>query len=308
MSNGEQDHDQRFKQAVREFFPDFLRLAQPDRADAFDCTALEWLDQEQFLDPPQGQRVLLDMVARLNLTRPAAGQRAGPWLVLVNVEVESEDRIAHLRERIYRYWHVLRVRYGLPVLSLGLFLRVGLAGLGVDVYTETFLDEPVLTFRYPYVGLPGLEAFDYLNGDNLLAVALTALMHCPRDRRAELKAGAMERVATATINEMRRYLLAEIIEAYMPMEEPDIQQYEHLLRTEPYKEARTVTMTVLERERQAAAKRTAIEILRPFLEDRFGILSPEVLQRLEALPITELTTFPVRLRTAQSLRDLGLAD
>lgn len=111
-------HDQRFKLMLREFFPELLHLAVPDRADAFDCATLAWLDQEQFLDPPTGRNVVLDLVARLEMTRPPAGERAGPWLALVNVEIEAEDRAADLRRRIYGYWHALRTRHGLPVLPL----------------------------------------------------------------------------------------------------------------------------------------------------------------------------------------------
>jgi len=301
-------HDQRFKTMLREFFPDFLRLAVPDRADAFDCSTLTWLEQEQFLDPPTGRSVLLDLVARLEMTRPAAGESPGPWLAILNLEVEAEDRATDLRAKIYRYWHALRERHRLPVLSLALYLRVGLEGVGLDVYEEAMLGVPQLTFRFPYVGLPGLAAFDYLEGDNLLAVALAALMRCPAERRPELKAGALQRVATAPVNDAGRYLLAECIQAYLSLEAPQIQEYEYLLRTEPYREAATLTQNTFLEAVEAAEKRGRLEFLRRLLRNKFGPLQQSHLDRLEQRSIDELDALADAVLTATSLRELGLED
>jgi hypothetical protein len=40
------DHDQRFKELLREFFADFLHLFFADWAKRFDLTRIDWLDQE----------------------------------------------------------------------------------------------------------------------------------------------------------------------------------------------------------------------------------------------------------------------
>ncbi len=285
---------------LREFFPDLLRLAVPDQADAFDCSSLTWLDQEQFLDPPTGRNVVLDLVARLEMIRPPAGERVGPWLAVVNVEIEADDRAADLRRRIYHYWHALRTRHGLPVLPLAIYLRVALDGLGVDVYEEQFLDQPQMTFRFPYVGLPGLDAFDYLEGENLLAVALVALMSCPRERKPELKAASLQRVATASVNPARRFLLAECIQAYLSLEEPQLRDYEHLLRTEPFQEARTLNKTMIELGR--------IEVLRRQLQSKFGPLTQAHLERLNEMTPEQLDSLAIALLTAKTLVELGLED
>jgi hypothetical protein len=59
------DHDQRFKNLIREFFGDFLRLFFAPWADRLDCSQIEWLDKEVFPDPPDGSRNILDLVAKL---------------------------------------------------------------------------------------------------------------------------------------------------------------------------------------------------------------------------------------------------
>src|SRR4051794_22854365 len=131
------DHDQRFKVLLEEFFKELLELFWPIQAARFDFGTLTWLRDEVFSDPPQGERLRLDLVARLRLRKSVAG-RGGrrDWLALVHTEVESRQSIEQLRPRMYEYYRELRRKYGLPVLPLAILLNVGLDGLGVDEYEE----------------------------------------------------------------------------------------------------------------------------------------------------------------------------
>jgi hypothetical protein len=52
-----------------------------------------------------------------------------------------------------------------------------------------------IRFEYAYVGLPALDGEQYTTGENLLGVALSALMRLPADRRAELYAEGLKRIA-----------------------------------------------------------------------------------------------------------------
>ncbi len=58
---------------------------------------------------------------------------------------------------MFSYYEQLRRQYGLPVLPVALYLRAGLDGIGWDIYEETYWEQPLLSFEYAYVGLPGLE-------------------------------------------------------------------------------------------------------------------------------------------------------
>src|SRR5947209_2585097 len=58
------DHDQRFKNLLHEFLPEFFQLFFPSWAERFDFAQIEWLDKEAFPDPPQGERRSLDLVAK----------------------------------------------------------------------------------------------------------------------------------------------------------------------------------------------------------------------------------------------------
>jgi hypothetical protein len=105
---------------------------------------------------------------------------------------------------MHAYYEQLRRRHGLPVLPIALYLRVGLDGIGRDVHQETYWEYPLLSFRYAYVGLPGLDGEQYVAGEHLLGVALTALMQVPPARRAAVHAEALRRLAEARENEYRR--------------------------------------------------------------------------------------------------------
>src|SRR5438132_1625675 len=120
------DHDQRFKVLLREFFAEFVDLFFPAWAGRFDLTRTDWLEQEVFPDPPRGERRSVDLVARLPVRQAVAlPGSAENWLALVHIEVEHRDSVEPLRRRMFEYYEHLRRRHGLPVLPIGLYLRVG---------------------------------------------------------------------------------------------------------------------------------------------------------------------------------------
>ncbi len=279
--------------------------------------ARHWLEQEIFTDPPRGERRSLDLVARLPL-RPGvphpAGAPGGPddcWLTLIHIEIDSRDTVVVLRPRMFDYYELLRRQYGLPVLPIALFLRVGLDGIGWDVYEEKYWDRRLLAFEYAYVGLPGLVGETYLAGEQLLGVALTALMRVPPARRAEVHAEALRRLAEARENDYRRYLLLDCLEAYATLDEAQAQELEALLRTERYQGIQVMTVTTFEKGVQAGLQqglqgwRTALQ---KQLEARFGPLSPGAQQRLESLSPEQLEALTLALLKAQSLEELGLEE
>ena len=159
-----------------------------------DCAAVEWLHQEVFPQPPQGTRRVLDLVGKLPTRNVVPGQRAGEadsWLALVHIEIESPDRACALRPRMFHAYVNLREKHGLPVLPIGLFLKVGMEGIGIDAYEENFWEFQAVRFQYLYVGLPVLDGLEYVQGSNWLGVALSALMRIPRARMAWLGAEAL---------------------------------------------------------------------------------------------------------------------
>ncbi|HUY36832.1 MAG TPA: hypothetical protein VMV69_29200 [Pirellulales bacterium] len=120
---------------------------------------IEWLDKELLSDALQGESRFVDVVAKLPTLQAVPGpdgRSAESWLALVH-EVEAAKKVAPLRRRMFEYYEPLRRRHDLPVLPIGLYLRVGLDGIGWDAYEEYFWEHQLVRFNYPYVGLPALD-------------------------------------------------------------------------------------------------------------------------------------------------------
>ena len=309
------DHDQRFKTLIKVFFQEFLLLFFKDWAARLNVAAVEWLDKEVFPDPPEGPRRVLDLVGKVPTKEMAAGQRPGEldqWLALVHIEIESPDTAAPLRPRMFDAYVHLRRNHRLPVLPIGIFLRVGLNGVGMDVYEEHFWELRPVRFEYLYVGLPALDALEYVEGENWLGVALAALMKIPKDRVAWLGVEALSRIQTAPLTDQQRFLLGECVQAYLPLDEAQKCEFERLVATEPYKGVQAMNTTWYERgiekgiEKGIERERRAS--VRELLEEQFGPLSREVLTRLEQLSDERLPSLRKAILKAASLRDLGLED
>jgi hypothetical protein len=228
---------------------------------------------------------------------------------------------------MFDYYVQLRRDTGLPVLPIALFLRVGLEGIGWDVYEEHFWERQVVRFEYAYVGLRGLEGETYATGENLLGVALSALMRIPAELRAELYAEGLKRIASSGENDFRRFLLAECLEAYSELNEAQAERLRALLQTEAYREVEPLMKTTYERgieegiQRGTALMKTTYErgiergieqgerrsALRQ-MEAKFGPLSAEVKRQVEALSQEGLAQLQLDLLKAQALEELRLED
>ena len=305
------DHDQRFKILIREFFAEFLLLFFSDWAAKLDLSAPEWLDKELFPDPPDGPRHILDLVARVPM-RDSATSAAS--LILVHFEIESPDRTTLLKPRFPYYYHALRSTYQLPVLPIAIYLKVGLNGVGIDVYVEKVGDFEVNRFQFLYVGLPALDGLEYVQGDNWLGVALSALMRIPRDRVAWLGAEALRRLAGAPLTAQQKFLLGDCVQAYLPLDEAGKRDLEQILQTESYSEVRAMNQTVFEkgleqgREQGRVQGRTdeRVEVVLSLIEDRFGSVPLDLRTRLERMSMEDLRRLTLKITKISSLDELEL--
>ncbi len=305
-----EDHDQRFKLILQTFFREFMELFFPEWARRFDLSQPEWLREEEYVDPPQGEKVRMDLVAKLALREAIALGSNEPdhWLALVHIEVESSESSTDIRRRMLDYYRALRKRYNLPVVPLVLFLRVGLDGIGWDAYEESVWGRRLVWFSYPYIGLPALDATPYLTGENLLGIALAALMRVPTERRAELKASAVERLGTSPLNEAQKYLLLECVETYFPLNGSESAEYRQLIEATSKREVKQMPNMWIEIGKKEGRLEERHAILLTFLEKRFGPLTESVRERVDALEPKRVEEILDKILAAPSLRDLGLED
>jgi hypothetical protein len=300
------DHDQRFKTLLREFLPEFFALFFPAWAARFAFAGTEWLEQEAFLDPPGGEKRVLDVVAKVPTRVPVpdpAGRAADHSLVVIDIEIEAADRAADVRPRMLWYYEHLRRRYALPVVPVCLFLRVGLDGIGWDAYEERFWDHLLLRFEYAYIGLPALDGLPYYRGENLLGVALSALMTLPAADRARIKAEGLARIARSRENAARKEFLAECFDTYLKLDPAEVPEFDRLQK-DIFPEGRTVFSTYEERGRLLGKR----ELLRTILENKFGPLPPVAVERLDTVPAERLPEIALSYTDAKSLKELGLTD
>jgi hypothetical protein len=245
-------------------------------------------------------------VARLRLRPDAPPPRDGvtDLVALIHVEIESRASTVAFRPRMFDYYVQLRRDTEQPVLPIALFLRVGMDGIGWDAYEEYFWEWRIIRFEYAYVGLPALPGESYATGENLLGVALSALMRIPDDRRAELYAEGLKRIAASGENDFRRYLLAECLEAYSELDEAQKERLQALLQTEAYHEVEPLMKTTYERGIEQGERRLTLRLI----EAKFGPLPLSVKQQIEALSPEALARLQIALLTAQALEELSLGD
>ncbi len=302
-----QDHDQRFKTLIREFFGDFLRLFFADWAARLDTEKVEWLEQDLFLDPPDGPRRVLDLVAKLPTRAGVPPLQSGEqthWLALVHIEIESPDKATLLRGRMHQSYTLLRALHRLPVLPIAIYLKVGLDGIGIDAHVETFWELRTVHFQYLYVGLPALDAVQYMEGDNWLGVALSALMKITPDRVAWLGLEALRRLTEAPITSQQRFLLGECVQAYLPLDEAQQGEFDRLAAGEPYRGVQAMNLTSYEK----GGLRTARTILLAQLERKFGTIQASVEGRINRLPLAEIQDLALAFAEGQTLEEMRLLD
>jgi hypothetical protein len=114
----------------------------------------------------------------------------------------------------------------------------------------------------------------------------------------------LKRIARSGENDFRRFLLAECLEAYADLDDVQKDRLQALLNTEQYQEVRPLVITTYERGIRQGEQRSALRML----DAKFGPLSPEVKQRVEALSAEALAQLQLDLLKAQSLKELRLED
>ena len=100
------------------------------------------------------------------------------------------------------------------------------------------------------------------------------------------------------------HLLAECVEQYLGLDETQQREFERLLASETYREARTVAMTSFDKGEVVGMRR----LLLRQLEKRFGPLSQQVRQRMEGFDTERLEQIAEAFAENKTLKELGLED
>jgi hypothetical protein len=285
-------HDRIFKQLLRVFFEDFLRLVAPQEMERLDLSSPEFLDKELF-GGPQGRRRELDLLVRVHTFN------GNPLLIHVEIESRASRR---MRERLWRYRNQIQARYDTPVLTIVVYLKRGRPGVCLETW-ESDLGPGFTEPRYFAFGLAGCRAEEYLARPEPLAWALAALMDLGTWSRAELKMACLRRIAGLR-GRGDAFLLADCVENYLELDTREVVEFEELRSRRQNKEMRSMVMTWSEKIKASAQK----DLLLVQLTERFGPLPDSARRHVEEISsFQRLTRLARRVLTAGSLEEMGLA-
>ena len=200
-----------------------------------------------------------------------------------------------------------------------------------DEYKETLFGREHLRFRYVGIGLAKLDAEEYLV-KSPLAAALAALMNRARaPDRLKLRADMLRQIAESSLDDAKKFSLANIVETYFELNEEETERFRQFLSTKGYGEVKDMEVTWAEKMiekgrvegreegraqgqeegREQGLKAGLIEGKREtlirLLTTKFGSISEEIRFRVQALEsVTELDAYLERVLVATSIDDMGL--
>ena len=177
---------------LRAFFPDYLRLTEPDWAQELDLGSLSF---------PWDDRCELGIAAQVSSRR---GERITA-LVRIAEKALREREVGHWLGRQARR---LDLRLADPVLVSVVALRGGAPGVNLrTAEVSQICGDTVVRINYTTFGLEQARAEHFLERPEPLAWGLSALMQPIRWSRAAHARAYRERVLAATLDDDRRQLL-----------------------------------------------------------------------------------------------------
>ena len=307
--------DQLFKHLLQTFFREFMELFYPTVADRLNFDTVSFLDKELFTDLPDGARREADLVAQVQT------KQGEPELILVHTEVQNTRR-SDMPMRMWEYYALLRLRRKLPVFPIVVYLSPGAGGLVSETYEERLWDTPILTFVYQAVGLPDLDANQYLSRPGALSPALSSLMRLAGTRRVIRRLKTIGQAGILQADEARQALLLAVIEKYLPLNADEQSEFDQLL-TDPTKtEEQKVMLTYekrgydkgieqgIERGIEQGIKegilRGARRTLLGLLRARFGEVPQGAVDKVNAAPLDEIDALTTATLSAPTLDAMGL--
>ncbi|MEM8963896.1 MAG: hypothetical protein AAGD38_20600 [Acidobacteriota bacterium] len=299
MANG---HDQLFKTLLTSYPADFLSLVHPDLLTRVDPKRIRFESIELYLDtvPGAGRPRRPDLVAEL-YTRDNTQRPVG----CLHVEIENRFR-QRTRSRLAAYNQLISLRYGVPVATVGLFLRGGPAGIEIAMHQEQLFGEILARIVYRTLGLSAAEAVNYLDRSEPLAWALAALMRPPPGmNRLEHRIACLARVANNPDHDPRKAHLIDCVDAYLPVAVDERDAYEKLLQD--IEEVRELTLTWSESFREEGRIAGKRETLLHQVERRLGDVTTHTKRRVESIEdSSELDRMLDAFLDGASLDELGL--
>jgi hypothetical protein len=306
-------HDQTFKNLLRIFFYDFLILFLPEIAANVDPKDIEFVNTEDFIDWPVGQRRAADLVARVT------PHNQGPLVVLVHTEIEAEPD-SDFGFRLWEYNAMLTLRFRPVVITVALLPFMIGRGIELARYVESAFGQDYIKLEYWRIPMRGLKADDYLAAGPALGAAFAALMRPGSGGTVDLKYAIANRLDQGDIDEPTQRMLVDFMKTYLIL--TDEEQAQYLARPTPEGDRTMAAVEQTWSERLIAqgveqgiqegiqegiqqgilrGKREAVVRL---AHERFGTAPVDLEERLAGLDETALDRLLVRVVRVSSVEEL----
>ncbi len=305
------DHDQIFKNLIKNFFKEFMELFLPDAAKAINFRRITFLEKEYFTDASGGKRKQMDLVVRAGL------KGGGEEFILVHTEFES-SRKNIFPERMCEYFFQLYLRHKKPIIPIAVFADDQKWKKPLpDTYEIGFKGEVYNKFRYRQIKLKNLDYRKFLRTKNPLAYALMAKMGYSRKQMIQAKSDFWRLIAGARkVNPARRHLLIEFVETYMQLNRQEQKRFDKIINEQKeYQEAKKMITVYEKRGKQEGlleGKQEGLiegkqDDLLLLMEKKFGKLSQSIKNKIRKInSVKKLDSLLVDLLDAGKLTDLKL--
>ncbi len=202
---------------------------------------------------------------------------------LVHVEVQAR-RTRQFPRRMWEYFSLLTLREGVSVLPVALFLLSENHGNGYEEYVLSAYDESINIFQYHVVALPDLKEEDYVDSGNPLGPAVCALMQSAEKNRISRKIRLYERIARAKLDDRRTYLLASVVDQYLPLDTAHVEEWNNRVRRKESKEVSEMLTQWQTKWLEKGIREGIDDVMKRTLlrqiKSKFGILPEKMAERI----------------------------
>ena len=227
------DHDRFFKELLRIFFVEFVKLFLPDVARYMDPKSIEFLDKEIFTDIASPDQREVDLIVKVRF------RHGGQAFFIIHVENQASSKKG-FAQRMFRYFARLEEKYGLPIFPVAIFSFDKPLRPEPDRYLVDFPGFRVLDFAFRAIQLNRLNWRDFVRNPNPVASALMTKMRIAHGERPRVKLECLRMLATLKLDKARSTLIGAFMTNYLKLTSAETVVYNEMLESVKPKEREVV--------------------------------------------------------------------
>lgn len=305
------DHDELFKELLRNFLFEFLDFAKPEFSKTLNRAHAIQLDTEFSSEFGPGRAQRADLVFQV-LTIDTSEN------LLIHVEFESSHKPA-IEERMFHYYALLRKKYSTPIIPIAIFSyrsprKPVSSRIDFDIQATT-----VGFFQFQPVQLNRLRWKDHLSMQNPVVSALMSCMWHTEIDRPEVKLECLRHLSALDLPFERVAIILKFIDAYLDLESWEKPVFDQKLACliRPEKEKIMTYITSWQKEGMEKGRvegraeglaegesRQSEKLVKRLLVKKFGTLSAELSRLVKNLSVQQLEQLAEDLLEFLNISDL----